>query len=159
MEHPKAAIFIGNPIFGDDGIGIVLGQALEGRLRDAGYDVFVLERTGFTLLDYLEGYEEAVVVDSFCDEAGLPGQVVRFTIDKFRSVKSMAPHFSGIPEAVTLMRAIGMKVPRVTVVGVSVRDPYSLADHLSSDLAALEGSISERVLSEILGQCEAEVSA
>ena len=149
MRHPRAAVFIGNSIFGDDQVGLLIGQALQSRLEALGFDVYVLERTGFALLDCLEGYEGAAIVDSFCAPGRPEGEVRHFSVDDFRTVKSAAPHYSGVPEAVGLMRELGMKVADVSVIGINVRDPYTLRDRPSDSLSLLIDELSEKVFGSI----------
>lgn len=100
MESRKVAVFVRNSIFGDDRIGLVVGETQRSRLEELGFDVHVLERIGFALLDCLEGYDRAFVVDSICTEGSPVGGVLSFSVEDFRSVKSAASHFSGVPEAV-----------------------------------------------------------
>jgi hydrogenase maturation protease len=148
----NAAIFIGNSIFGDDQIGLIVGQTLRKRLEGAGFDVYVLERTGLALLDCLEGYEKAFVVDSFSSKRIPIGQVLTFSVEDFKLVKSAAPHFSGVPEAVQLMKELRMAVPNLSVIGINVSDPNTFADHISEELKPLAGTISEEVLRDIVVQ-------
>jgi hydrogenase maturation protease len=159
LASRSAAVFIGNSIFGDDQIGLVVGQRLRERLEGAGFDVFVIERTGFALLDCLEGYDRAFVVDSFSAEGRPPGQVVTFSVEDFESAKSAAPHFSGVPEAVRLMKELGMAVPKLKVIGINVKDPYTLSDHLSEDLQRSAWAIAEQVYGWVVPQLKEEVQA
>jgi hydrogenase maturation protease len=158
LEHRKAAVFIGNSIFGDDRIGLMVGTALRRRLQGAGFDVHILERTGFALLDCLEGYESAFVVDSFPADGRPEGQVVTFSVDDFGSVKSAAPHFAGVPEALRLMRELGMDVPRVSIIGIGVADPYNLGDDISANLHRMIRKITDDVYENVVPHASDEVS-
>jgi hydrogenase maturation protease len=157
LEHRRAAVFIGNSIFGDDRIGLIVGEALRKKLERAGFDVHILERTGFALLDCLEGYERAFVVDSFPSDGRPEGLVATFSVDDFGLVRSAAPHFAGVPEAVRLMRELGMKVPQVSVIGISVADPYKLGDDISANLHRMIGKITEDVYENVVPHARAEV--
>lgn len=145
MTPRKAAVFIGNSIFGDDRIGILTGERLKQRLEGGGYDVHVIERTGLALLDCLEGHDNAMVVDSICDGRLPVGSVSSYSVKDFELVKPVAPHFSGVPEAVKLMQDLGMSVPEVSVIGINVRNPYDLSFDLADDLESLRDEISEEV--------------
>jgi hydrogenase maturation protease len=158
LEHQKSAIFIGNSIFGDDRIGLMVGNALRRRLERAGFDVHILESTGLELLDCLEGYERAFVVDSFPAEVRPEGQVVTFSLDDFRKARSAAPHLAGVPEAARLMKELGMTVPQVSVIGISVADPYSLGDDISANLHQMIGRITDEVYESIVPHVRAEVN-
>jgi hydrogenase maturation protease len=146
----RAAIFIGNSIFGDDKIGLTVGETLRDRLQDNGFDVHVIERTGFALLDCLEGYDSAVVVDSVCNPKNPVGEVTSFSVDDFRLAKQTTPHYSGVPEAVKLMRDLEMNVPDISVIGINVRNPYALSDDIADDLGLMKDTISGQVYSSIV---------
>ena len=159
MGVKNAAIFIGNSIFGDDRIGLIVGSILREKLEELDFDVHVIESTGFTLLDYLEGYERAVIVDSVCSERNPVGQVLSLSLEAFSSVKSGAPHFSGVPEAVELMRGLGSGLPHVFIVGINVRDPYHLSDEISDELKCTVGAISKEVYVRIRDLARTEIAA
>jgi hydrogenase maturation protease len=152
-------IFIGNSIFGDDSIGLVVGGILRRRLEELGFGVQIIERTGFALLDCLDGCDTAVVVDSVCTERNLVGEVLSLSAEDFRSVKSAAPHFSGVPETMQLMRELRMNLPKVSIVGISVKDPYTLSDNISDDLKQVTDAISREVFARILASAGAGVNA
>lgn len=150
MEATKTAIFIGNSVFGDDGISLAIGDMLRSRLEGMGFDVHIVERTGFALLDYLEGYDHAVIVDSVAAVPDPEGSVRVFSSEEFRLVKPNTPHFAGVPEALQLMRSLQMKMPDVRIIGIKVNDPHTLSESLSTELNARTTEIGDRVYQEIL---------
>ncbi len=151
MRARSAAIFIGNSIFGDDRLCLLIGEDLRASLEGRGFDVQVIERTGFALLDCLEGYESAVVVDSICDGAAPVGKVASFSIEDFSTIKPATPHYSGVPEAVRLMKDLGLDVPDIFIIGVNVRTPYTLSGEIAVELNSMRDRISAEVCSSILG--------
>lgn len=150
MTPKRAAIFIGNSIFGDDRIGLLVGENLRARLEADGFDVQVIERTGFALLDCLEGYDSAVVVDSICNGKSPVGEVACYSVEGFGSVKPITPHYSGVPEAVKLMQDLEMSVPDLSVIGINVRNPYALSDAIADDLSSMRERISAEVYARIM---------
>ena len=152
MRARRAAIFMGNGIFGDDRIGLLVGEALRERLQKRRFDVQVVERTGFALLDLLEGYESAVVVDSYGSNSTPVGSVKTFSVGDFGLVKPATPHYSGVPEALRLMGELRMAVPRVAIIGISVRNPYALSDSIDPELDSRKEAICSEVYDGILSQ-------
>lgn len=144
------AVFIGNSIFGDDQIGLIIGNIPQYRLEKLDFDVQIIERTGFALLDCLEGYESAVVVDSVCTGRSPVGEILSFLDNDFRSAKPAAPRFSIAPEAVQLMRELNIDVPNLSIEGINVRDPSRLSDEISDDLKRTTDIISRGVYDMIL---------
>lgn len=149
MEGRPAAVFIGNSIFGDDRIGLVVGDLLRERLEGIGFDVHVVERTGLALLDCLEGHDSAVVVDSVCSEVNKVGEVLTLSPQDFATVKPASPHFSGVPEALQLMEQLEIGVPEVMILGVNVKDPYTLSDSMSEELEGMKDAIAREVYARI----------
>ena len=149
MGNRSAVVFMGNSIFGDDQIGLEVGRVIGGVLEKDGFDAYVLEGTGLAVLDCLEGHENAVIVDSYCDKGDPVGLVRDFSLEDFRLVKPAAPHFSGVPEAVQLMKDLGIEPPATTIIGINVRDPYTFADSLSEEIGEMASRISEEVYERI----------
>jgi hydrogenase maturation protease len=141
----RAAIFIGNSIFGDDKIGLEVGNSIGDRLEREGFDVYVLEGTGLSLIDCLEGHKSAAIVDSYPIAGEPEGKVRVFSVEDFGRVRPSAPHFAGIPEAVQLMRDLGFETPKISVVGIGVKDPYTFSDSLTDGVRGMLSAVSEQV--------------
>lgn len=155
----RTAVFLGNSIFGDDQIGLVVGRMLEAKLTDLGFDVQIVERTGFALLDCLDGYDSAVVVDSVCTGKHPVGEVIPFEPEDFGRAQTGAPHFAGVPEAVQLMRRLKLGATTLAILGINVSDPYLLSESLSDDLRRAADDISKEVYTRIAARNWAMVSA
>lgn len=155
----RIAIFLGNSIFGDDSIALAVAERLSLRLQSAGYEVATAERTGFVLLDYLEGYDSATIVDSARADESMPGTVREYTPRDFRAVKPTSPHYAGIPEALELMETFQIGVPRVRIIGIAIRDPYILSTSLSEELQVRLTSIAEQVYDRIVADAHEESGA
>ena len=65
---------LGNPILGDDAVGIFVAREIK-RLAGERTGVTVKEASvgGFDLLDLLEGYRGAVIIDAIKTAGGRPG--------------------------------------------------------------------------------------
>ncbi len=149
-EGRRVAIFLGNSIFGDDSIALAVGERLKARLQTEGYEVYTAERTGFALLDYLMGYKSAVIVDSVQGDAVTEGDVQEYSLGDFKLLKPISPHYAGIPEALELMETLCMGLPRVRIIGISIRDPYALSTTLSNELRMKVETITGEVYSQIV---------
>lgn len=144
------AIFIGNSIFGDDAIGLTVGELLRVRLQQLGFDVRILERTGFALLDNLDGQKSTVIVDSHCTSHLPVGNVRICSLHEFKLIKQSTPHYAGIPETLELMENLQIDLPKVWIVGINVQDPYSLSERLSDELQIKVDTIADQVYEKIV---------
>ncbi len=145
----KVAVFLGNSLFGDDGIALLVAAMLKEKLQSEGFEVHAVERTGFALLDYLEGYKDAIIIDSVGSGNVSPGHVQTYSLEDFKLVKQASPHFAGVPEALELMDTLHLRVPAVKIIGISIRDPYILSDTLSEELNTGINAIAGQVYEEI----------
>lgn len=148
----STTVFLGNSVFGDDQIGLVVGRMLKDKLADIGFDVQIVERTGFALLDCLEGYESAVVVDSVSTGMYPVGTVLSYRPEDFALANTGVPHFAGVPEAFQLMKRLNIGVASLSIVGINVGDPYALSDDLSDDLQRARDAISKEVYERIVAE-------
>ncbi len=140
-------LFLGNSIYAEDRIGLLVGEILKEKLQADGFEVEILESIGYTLIDYIVGKDFVIVVDSIIGEYGEVTRIEDLKNLAIRSPKS--PHFAGILEAIELMKALNLSVPnRILVLGIGVRNPYVIGD-LSPELFEKLEDIAKRVYCEI----------
>jgi hydrogenase maturation protease len=142
---------LGNDILGDDGVGPWLVETLRSRPSLAGYDFETADGAGLGLLDLLDGYDRAVIVDCVAVEGGRPGDVQRLSADEFdaRSV-NLSSHYAGLPQVLALGRRLGLAMPEVEVLAVGVDDPYRIGTDFSSALRARLPEIAAEVEGALL---------
>ncbi|MDI9609780.1 MAG: hydrogenase maturation protease [Archaeoglobales archaeon] len=135
---------MGNPIYSDDRIGLIVGEKLKEKLEAEGFEVKILERMGYTLIDYIAGHETVFVVDSI---KGKVGEIV--LIDNLEDLKirfSKSPHYAGLPETIELMKALNLSVPKkLVVIGIGVKNPYTISEKMSPELELMLESIASEV--------------
>lgn len=122
---------IGNPVRGDDSVGLVVAR----RVREAAGDGLVVEELwtgGLKLAEALVGFEAAVVVDATSTGGVAPGTVRLLEAGDYGSCLNLAClHDATLPDALCALKKLGAPLPsRVWVVGVEIE----LTDHLSEEL-------------------------
>jgi hydrogenase maturation protease len=131
-----AVLFLGNPIFKDDAIGIEVGKRLVDRLEKLGMDVFILERTGLSLLDYILGYERVVIVDSFKSNQHPIGDVYELPVDSLTPQKTFSPHYAGLPEALMAIHALKpAQSSSIHIIAIETNDPYTISEEMSVEIS------------------------
>jgi hydrogenase maturation protease len=115
---------LGNAILRDDGVGIKVVRLLAETGPHPGIDLKEAEVAGFALIDLLEGYERAVVVDAVRVNDAEPGDIILFSSDSLEpSLHLVAGHQIDLPTALEMGRQLGRPVPStVHIVGVQVQD-------------------------------------
>lgn len=139
---------IGNPILGDDGVGIhVLRELME---RNIGKDI-VLEEAytgGLNLVDMIVGYDKAILIDAVENAEDEPGQVYLMDATEIESSHSTNPHDTSFPEALEVSRTMGEdKIPfEIHLVGINIRAQYDFKDGLSEEVSAAIPEAVEKVM-------------
>lgn len=109
---------LGNDLLGDDGIGLLAAESLRGR-EGPGVTVRTSVQAGLYLLEPLQGFEDAIVVDSVLGDH--PGTVRELRGSELHEVSVPSAHYVGLPEALALARASGLNVPRrLRIFGVEI---------------------------------------
>ena len=136
-EGKTLLLALGNDILGDDGAGLAAARRLEGACAPS-VDVVLSSEAGLALIDLMEGYERALLLDSVVTGAP-PGTVHDFSPSDFRRVMAPSPHYAGLPEVLQLAERLEIPFPReIRVLALEVEDPYRITECLSP---AVERSI------------------
>jgi hydrogenase maturation protease len=106
--------------------------------------VKILEKTGFSLIDYFENTETAVIVDSVKSGRHKVGELLSIAPEDLKQYAPLTSHYVGIPEALKMMRELDLKPPkRVHILGVEVEDPYTISETMSQKLTERLAELSE----------------
>ena len=141
---------IGNPLRRDDGVGPALIRRLRPLITAQGFALVEREPDMIALLDELQEYARAVIVDAV-DMGAVPGSLRLFTAGELQDARLReisSTHGFGLRELAELAGELGVQT-EILVAGIQVRD-VSFGEELSTELAErLEGLAGE--LGELLG--------
>jgi hydrogenase maturation protease len=144
---------LGNDLLTDDGVGLYVARELQRQV--VGQDsIHVRETTemGLALLDFLTGYDAAVIVDSIQTGQASPGFIHELDATSWKQLTGGTPHFLGVGETLALGRQLNMPMPaQVRIFAVEVEDPFTLGTQLTPAL--------QTALPGIVGRIAAAVSA
>lgn len=143
---------IGNPILGDDGIGIQIVQQLKEKITRK--DIFFDEAMtgGMNLFDLIKGYDKAILIDTIYDVKSSFGSVKRFSIDESSSVHSCNPHDVSLPEAITLAKKLGeQQIPKdIIIIGIVLHEtPCEFTEKISPEIKQAIPTATNMILTEI----------
>jgi hydrogenase maturation protease len=102
---------LGNDLMGDDAVGLVIAKILRQQL---GGEVAIVESAaaGFELMELLEGYERALIVDAINTGNNSPGTVLEYSPDEFSGHSAWSAHYAGLPEIMQLANRLHVPFPR-----------------------------------------------
>jgi len=127
---------LGNDILGDDAIGLVASRLIHQRFYSQ-IDVVEAPVAGFALLDYLAGYERALILDSLVVVDGEQGSIRELKSNDFPSQSLLSPHYVGLKDVMDLAQRLNIDFPtyiRILVIGIS--DPFVLREGLTPELTS-----------------------
>jgi hydrogenase maturation protease len=111
---------LGNPLLGDEGIGVRVVEVLKRQVLPPGVAVTEGGTAGLGLIGLMEGYERVVIVDA-ADMGYPPGRVIRFTPAEVQFKAAGAPlslHQVGLGEALALAEALEIAPAELVIIGV-----------------------------------------
>jgi hydrogenase maturation protease len=124
---------VGNPILGDDGVGIHVARELKGRFDS---DVREAYTGGLNLLDLILGYDRAILVDAvYLDDMRI-GEVRVLDMDELGTAHSTNPHDATLMEAIEISKRMGEgRIPEeIVIVGIRIDRVEEFSDELSIEV-------------------------
>lgn len=127
---------LGNPLLGDDAIGLRVSAVLRERLAGrADVDVRDEEAGGLRLMEVMTGYERAIVVDAAVT-GGEPGSVRRLGPDELPTQRTAIAHGIDLPRALALGLSLGLPMPAsVRVVAIEAESVLEFRDFMTPAVA------------------------
>jgi hydrogenase maturation protease len=140
---------MGNPILSDDGVGLVVANALKGRIK--GVDVAVSAMIGFELIDIVCGYDQVFVVDAMCTRGGVSGDIRKISaLGGEGTLHLFSSHGMNFFELIEMGRSCGLCMPEVgAVYGIEIGDCVTFTEEISDNLRDSIGTITEDIRKDI----------
>lgn len=121
MAKHTLILGVGNPLYGDDAVGVIAVQRLLQR-DDLPPEIDVMDggTAGFGLIPVMAEYQRVILIDAVpMDES--PGTIRRFTWDEVRPItheRTLSLHQSGLTDALVLADTLKHLPPEVVIYGV-----------------------------------------
>lgn len=142
--HSVLVLALGNDLLGDDAVGLIAARHLQAAFAN---DFHFVEASGggLDLLDALEGYRRALLLDSIHTGLHEPGTILELSREDFQSVAAGSPHYVGLPEALHLAEQLGMMTPHdLRILAMEVENPFDFRQGLSPSVARALPDFMER---------------
>jgi hydrogenase maturation protease len=144
---------MGNPILSDDGVGIVVANALEGKVD--GLDVATSAMIGLDLLDAITGYDKVYLIDAMCTRDGMVGEVKKISREGGAGTMHLfTSHGIHFFELMELGKRCGLNMPEIgAVYGIEIGDSVCFGNSLTVELQKKIAPIMDNILSDISTTC------
>jgi hydrogenase maturation protease len=146
-------IGIGNPILGDDGVGVRVAEELAKLVQDEEITIDEASTSGFSLLDYLLGYEKVIIIDAIMTEEGEPGEIYRLKPEAFTKSVHLGTslHDANLPTALELGRRLAPEaMPReIVIFAIEVREVHTFTEQMTEQVREAVPQAVKLVLGEL----------
>lgn len=148
---------LGNPILSDDGVGIRVARALEGRLHQQEITVTETSMGGLNLVDLLTGYDKAIIIDAIQTVGGKAGQIYRLKPGAFDATRyASTPHDVNFATALELGNRLGLALPKqIDIFAIEVADASTFSEECTPEIRQTIPVCVEMIIQELKGDHDA----
>ncbi|MFH1524024.1 MAG: hydrogenase maturation protease [Chloroflexota bacterium] len=136
-------IGLGNPILGDDGVGWrVVEEVAQKTANRPEVEVDRVSLGGLSLMERLNGYERAILVDAIFTGQKPVGTVSQFTLSDIPDLTaghSASAHDTSLRNALNVGRGMNVLLPKdndVIIVAIEAENVYDFTEELSPAVVA-----------------------
>jgi hydrogenase maturation protease len=142
---------LGNPILGDDSVGLHVSRVLEDRLSQPEITVTEASVAGLNFLDLLVGYDRAIIIDAIQTNEGKAGQVYRLGPEAFNATRrASTPHDVNFATALELGNQLGLTLPQhITIFAIEVKNVSSFTEECTPEVECAIPICVEMVIEEL----------
>jgi hydrogenase maturation protease len=145
-------IGVGNPVRGDDAVGIFAARDIARRTADrTDVEACELHVGGLRLMEAMAGYRKAIVIDAIRTEGGTPGAIYRIPLAELTSTRnSYSQHDESLSVALAVGREVGLELPgEVLTWAVEAGDVDNFSLELTGPVEQAVREVVEQVLGEL----------
>lgn len=129
---------IGNSILTDDGVGIRIANELKKVEPPLNADIREVSIAGLSILDEVEGYDRAVLIDSIITGRAEPGTLYHLERTDFNATKNLScSHGIDFFTALELGKKYGYRIPeKIDIFAVEIMENTTFSEQLSPEVEA-----------------------
>ena len=144
---------LGNPIVGDDSIGIRVVEAIKDSKEIPDNFTIIPDASlgGLPLVELIRGFDKAIIVDAVETRKAPPGSVKILNLSQYENSLHLSDfHNMDFFTALEFARQYYADVPNdITVIGIEIENKFEFSDELSENLAQKFPEIVRKVIEYI----------
>ena len=139
---------LGNPILGDDSVGLQVAEAVRQQLpANPDIETDTDYWGGLQLMERLVGYDRAIIIDAIVTGSNAPGTMLRLGPNDLPTQHSASAHDVNLPTALQLAATMGLHVPEhITIIAIEAENTLDFDEHLTPAVAAAVPAAIQAVL-------------
>ncbi len=152
MDGSLLILGLGSEILSDDGLPLRLIRDLKEELLHPGLVYRDANTGGLDLLDHLNGFRRAVIIDTIMTEEGKPGTVYTFTPseDYRESLHLSSYHDATFPVTLRLGSTLGLDMPgEIWIIAIEIVEGLEFGTNGSNIIQKTYPQIFEKVSSTV----------
>jgi hydrogenase maturation protease len=153
QERRTLVLGLGNPILGDDGVGIAIAREIKERWpHDQSVDIVEASLAGRFLLDLIDGYQTVIVADAIITDENAPaGSIYRLSVDDLGTVVNpYASHALDLRTTVELGKKLGYEMPEtICIYAVEIKENTAFREGLSPEVEAAVLPVVQRIVHDL----------
>lgn len=142
---------IGNPILGDDAIGILVANELKKRIARSDVEVEATSAISHYLWDIVSGYDKLIIIDSIITGKDKAGSIYRLKPEEL--VKEYLPatsHQLGIIDTLKRGKKLGFSIPdEIVVYAIEVKDNTTFSEICTPEVEKAIPCAVKKIIKEI----------
>ncbi len=147
-------IGIGNPVLTDDSVGIKVARTLAQELQGE-KDVTTREMCagGIRLMEALEGYQEAVIIDAIVTEGGRPGSMYCLQpSDLMNTRNTCSTHDANLVDALEFGKLLGLSLPdKIRIWAIEAADVTNFSESLTQPVQEAVPRVVQAIIRRLKG--------
>ncbi len=144
---------LGNPIRGDDGVGIRIAEELKKHIKDENVEVKEASIGSIGILDLVQGYDRVIVIDSIQTKDGRSGQIHRLKPSDLKSsIYTSWPHEINFTTTLSLGEKLQLRMPKIIdIYAVEIKKNITFAEECTPEISQAIPEIVHQILTEEFG--------
>jgi hydrogenase maturation protease len=145
-----AVLGLGNPVLGDDGVGLHVAAEVERLLLEgpvAGVTVLTSTRAGFDLINLLSGFTHAIIIDCLDIPQPVPGRIRLLDLNSLSgSARLVGVHDISVADAFELAATLGTGMPgSVEIYAVEGEDTQTISEEMTHAVSSAVAPLARMV--------------
>lgn len=143
---------LGNPIMGDDGVGIYVVRILKDKIPSrADVEFKGLSLGGLRLVEEILGYESVFIIDSIASSDTV-GRIREFSPEQFKGTQYVSsPHGTNFATALELYKKLeANEIPKtIRIFTIDIKPEFTFTEALSPPVQRAALELAERIAVEV----------